>query len=395
MSNFRGAGMCARKKQPTYDNAAALSDTDRLELARYEFTALLDRLATSELSAASYRLILSTIARLLRQGRTSEAVTTQWVGDQLDLSRNTIGDAYSDLSEAGLVKRIVNTARGAPTRTSLTGPALGVVRLLRDVRSITLPAAQAAPRAASASSEPRVPVQSQLPHAALSSRTDDPAASDQHVIEHVDSTGPMVSSAPVQNDQLMVEPSDLALPSDPIWVTVQSTAVRYSPEVHASALAKVPPEVRYETMQGNLKPADLDAAWDLTDDEKACLLSYCDKREPRPVPTAQQKRAPVVAVPTSAHPELAKALYERRPLLASKVGDERASQVMDEIAYMITLKNLGQGDLLGGARAGTSLVMAGRWSTPRGMTVDWLGAVARGLEEASPAWPGDAQKNVR
>lgn len=400
MSNYRGAGVCARKKQPNYDHPANLSDADRLALARHEFITLLESLAGGDLSAAGYRVVLSTIARLLRQGRTSEAVTTQWIGERLALQRNTIGGAYADLAEAGLVKRIPNPARGAPTRTALAGPALNVVRVLRDVRSLVLPPASLQDDRRAERGPNRATTMGEQQASTMAS------------IEAADESSPLLSGpdspeAPAQAPDWVAilnedpEPNEflklgmLKMSGGPDRAEDPQPDIRYAPEVHAAVLAKVPGDVLYEAMQTRLMADAIQSAWGLTAEEAACLMSLAPKREARPPRPGEHVKPAVCAVPTTAHPELAKALNERLPLFASKLGEARAQRVLDEVAFMISLKNLGQGDMLRGVRAGSSLVMAGRWSTPRGMTPDWDGAVARALDEAATTVAGDAQKNVR
>jgi hypothetical protein len=126
----------------------------------------------------------------------------------------------------------------------------------------------------------------------------------------------------------------------------------------------------YFALQGILTERGIDAAWGLTDQEHECLLSYTRKKE-APV---QMKKPTVTVVPTSAHPALAKRVWDSYPRLVKLTDDKRAGPLLDEIAYSVT-----RGMLAGGVPAALSLVEKGRWSTPRGFTADWRGAVLRSL----------------
>ncbi|KZC35260.1 UNVERIFIED_ORG: hypothetical protein RHOFW104R5_30330 [Rhodanobacter sp. FW104-R5] len=78
------------------------------------------------------------------------------------------------------------------------------------------------------------------------------------------------------------------------------------------------------------------------------------------------------------------------PRLAAALGAERAGQLVDEIAYQVVEKGLGKGDLAGGVRAGVAIALAKRWTTPRGFSNDWKGAVVRGAQQEE----GDARQTV-
>ncbi|AHX16399.1 hypothetical protein CH75_16795 [Dyella jiangningensis] len=168
--------------------------------------------------------------------------------------------------------------------------------------------------------------------------------------------------------------------------TVPAHQTIYSDELHAAVRAKVPGAV-YEVMRGTLRRQDIDAAWNLTDTEVECLMSLAPKREQ---PRANKASAAIQAVPTRAHPLLANAIWEKYSRLVALAGDKRAGQLIDEIAFAATLGNLANGDQLASVRIIISIIARGTWTTPRGFTQDWRGAVLRGIS-ATPTGNGVAQ----
>ena len=382
MTTFHGARLRAHETQRAHSRARN-TDNNALPLVVTDAVLeLFDRLVHADLTASGYRVALSTVTRLIRQGRTSEAVPTAWIADQLGLHRNAVGNGYSALVTAGLVRRIPVLVRGAPTRTTLTGPALTLARVLSGQPTLGtggICAESAALKSGSNGPEndrfkktgPSGPMinLSDFEHGESDSSYETEDLPDQSPFASESDPGrvtPAASDSPASDDAQ-------ASPKAP------DTRRTFGPEIHGAVAAKVPPEVLYEAMQTGVSRSDINAAWQLSDEEAECLVNYSPKREPRKTP--QPSTSTIRAVPTSAPPRLAKLLWESLPMLAAKLGDMRAAEVMDEIAYMVTLKNLGQGNQLGGGRAGLHLVQTGRWKSPRGFTADWRGAVVRALQE--------------
>jgi hypothetical protein len=359
---------------------------------RLALIALFDRLCKGDLTAAGYKIALSTLARLLRQGRITEAMPVDAVGEALGLHRNSVGAAYQVLVDLGLVRRIANPNRGAPTRTTLTGPALALAKVLGTGRLNVgdLQLLTTVHHTASTEGPSQDVVAPPAAPAAM------PAVPDRMPPEAVDGYPARVTpELPSHNETPPPSPSAVTEPDLHPSQEAYKEATRFSPETYASMRSKLSNDVMYDALQGRLRAVDIKPDWGLTDEETACLLNMCAKID-APAPAKPKKANPTVrAVPTSAEPRIAKYLFESLPRLANVLGEARAGAVIDEIAFAVTHNNLGHGDRLGGARAGVSIALLGKWNSPHRMPADWFGAVLRGLYGASPKGDGDAQENVR
>ena len=370
---------------------------------------LFERLVRYDLTAAGYRVALDTVARLLRQHTTSEAVPVEWMGERLGLSRNSISAAYQSLDVAGVLRRIPVTARGAPTRTALNGPALqlflqcGVMPDTRSTPHGCQPAAsdrtkeRQHQRASEATASPKHSTEMMPSTERLEVRTCNIPASDPGRV----STG---NSSPEGESCLREGSIQAALPAaDPGRVTpeVVHTLGREkrvhvtSPKVDLLALmetmTKLPSEARMAAMQArNIASLRIDPTWNLSEEDVACLKTLVPPEEKRAV----RNSCPVVTRAGSVAPMvLAQALWTTMPRLEQLVGKGRAMIVADEIAYQVALKGLGKGDHAGGVRAAMSMLAKGVWKTPRGFSADWTGSVLRGMQ-ATSSGQGDDQKTV-
>lgn len=152
------------------------------------------------------------------------------------------------------------------------------------------------------------------------------------------------------------------------------------PEVSARVTQKLGPDAMYQVLQHPIgKPFVPDPAWQLDDVELQHVRALLPRRE-----------APAHAKPTSTSPAASRAGAIAPPTIVAAAMDEwgwmteafgatRAMQILDEIAFQVMFKNLGRGNMAGGVRAGASLARNRQWTTPRGFTPDWHGAVTRGL----------------
>ncbi|MGH8159316.1 MAG: hypothetical protein ACREPQ_14440 [Rhodanobacter sp.] len=351
-------------------------------------TDLFDRLVKADLTAAGYRVILDTMARLISQSRATEAVPTQWMADRLGLHRNAIGAAYADLEKSGLLRRIAVLTRGAPTRTTLTGPALRTTRLvchgwiLHDDAN-----AVGAGAGAGAVNDGRELVESEpvgspqeVPATGAKATPDHSRAQHHPAVTHSESADQACSTSNQNPDS---GPNRQA--AGPAQTTREDAVVDriFSPEIHATVSAKVPGDAMYAVLSGRLAKVDVSPDWGLTEDETNCLLSLAPKRERATARSATtQGRPALAAVPTRAHPELASEVWKKLPRITQVLGEKRAGEVIDEIAFSISCLDLGRGDLGTGIRAAMSLVGKGVWQRPYGFTADWRGAVLRGLQQA-------------
>ena len=354
-------------------NPARLPGPDQQRDIRLALISLFDRLSKNDLTAAGYKIALSTLARLLSQGRVTEAMPVDTVAHALRLHRNSVGAGYQALVEVGLIRRIVNPNRGAPTRTTLTGPALALLKCIDNGR---------------------LPQDGSYP---LEATTDSPATAQSHDDSaertpnaqavpslHTAVTHDVIAHDPIRvidEDQITCDIPDAPPAPHQPREEASKQAKHFSPDTFAVLHQKLSKDVIYDVLQGRVRRKDINQDWGLTEQEIECLLSMSPKPEPRPA-TTKRAALPVHAVPTTAEPRLAKCLFDALPRLASALGDQRAATVIDEIAFSVTHKNLGHGDRLGGARAGISLAMQGKWNTPHGMSGDWRGAVLRGLTAA-------------
>lgn len=388
---------------------------------------LFDHLVRAELSGAAYRVVLDTLARLLRHGIDTEAVPVDWMADRLKVSRNTIGAAYQAAEEAGLVRRTTISARGAPTRTSLAGMALRLAQVAGDPARVSAVNSSRSVRRNGPSDDrhhgarqrPRdardpgrvtpymdgawpegreaalyVP-SAEMPVAERDAdRSGDPArvmvidgVSEVHphwddAVGHPLHSGPIPQEASEEKVEALGHQDDS---SDPARVTM-------SPLELMEAIGRLPAEARLAASQtrggGTLI---LDPAWALSDDDVALLRRLVPPKErPRPSSSAAPKAALTGIV---ANNLVASTLWQNMYQLEATVGKGRAPIVADEIAFQVMQKQLGKGDLAGGVRAGLSLVSNHRWKTPRGFTPDWQGAVERAIRSTTTS-ACDAQKTV-
>lgn len=402
---------------------------------------LFDHLVRAELSGAAYRVVLDTLARLLRHGIDTEAVPVDWMADRLNVSRNTIGAAYQAAEEAGLVRRTTIAARGAPTRTSLAGMALRLAQVARDPGRVSAVGGSRFARRNGSSDERHHGTRQRprdtgdpgrvTPHlagpwaeggqgvngfAALEHVADAPAAEyvptgempdveseadrprdPARVIDEVaeplsnliGAVGRSFHSAPILHDEGLNEHAKAqehqTEPSDPARVTL-------SPVELMEAIGRLPAEARLAASQTRGgSPLIVDPAWALSDDDVALLRRLVPPKErPRPNSTVAPK-APRTGV--VANNVVASTLWQSMYQLEAIVGKGRALVVADEIAFQVMQKQLGKGDLAGGVRAGLSLVSNHRWKTPRGFTADWQGAVERAIRSTTTS-ACDAQKTV-
>jgi len=312
---------------------------------------LFSRLVKADLTAAGYRIALDQLARLLQQGRVTEAVTTQWVADRLDLHRNAVGAAYRDLETAGVVRRIPVRTRGAPTRTALIGPAEKLVQALRDTAAGQL-------RVIRAESPSSPELQAPKPPATI-----------QPTITELT---PPERARPITAAPPAVEEGD-------------APAVKHEPPLdplaHLARAQRIPAVARESAMAFRGDPAALpiDPTWNLTPEDVAFVRRLVPA--PEKVPRANCK--PRVAAAREIAPrDIAEALWNAMPRITEATGSKRAGEILDEIAFMVLVRGLGRGDRLGGIRAGVSLVSAGRWKRPLGFDTAWYGAVLRGLQTA-------------
>ena len=310
----------------------------------------LNRLVKADLSAAGYRVALDTITRLASQGRVTECVGTQWVADRLDLHRNAVGIAYRDLEQAGIVRRTPVPKRGAPTRTSLIGPAETLVR-----RCVT-----------------------------------GPQLVSNHDVYRAGTAGkstPATSSTPENKPR----PIEAAKTPDPAKAP-SSPPVRVDPVAQMAQAKRISAAAREAAMTFVGKPEDfpINPDWNLKPEDQTFLRRLIPERTLAPVENTSPR---VVPMAERAPPAIANALWHALPRLTKLTGcAKRAGQMLDEIAFMVLRKGLGKGDELGGVRAAISLVAEGSWKTPFGFSRAWVGAVLRGIE--LPQKEGDARKSV-
>ena len=324
----------------------------------------LEALVEADLTQGGYRVMLDTLARLLRQGRASESVTTDWMAMRLGIGRNTVGTAYCALERAGFLKRVAVKHRGAPTRTRL----IGITATLIDganpdelPRPLQAAAHQPAPAEGMFAAHPEP---EQAAHGVPVQTADSP--------ERIDKAE--------QGDEL----------------PTVAEAFKFDPIVYASMVRKVPRECRQHAASArSVKDLVVDDAWHLTTDETAHYLRLVAPDAGQP---PKRNCTPRVTCPgaTVSRP-VALALWEAIPKLEIKTGSKAAAVALaDEIAFQVEKGGLGKdAGPAAGVRAGVSLVLKGAWRRPYQYVADeWSGAVLRGVIAASPDQAGDAQKTV-
>ncbi|MEY2117316.1 hypothetical protein [Rhodanobacter sp. FW106-PBR-R2A-1-13] len=347
-----------------------------------QLASLMEQMARANLSPSALRVGLDTFARMLRQGRTTEAVPTQWMAERLGIHRNAVGLAYASLQEIGLLRRIAVRERGAPTRTTAAGPALLFLSAMRQAMQgrerdpVGDPRESAIRPYAVLATPPR---RERTPKAAGQS----PASTSDF---SADSPTPAAPQIEVQPDPLMAEPASEPSAVRPLAPAIQaeSPPIRifvFDATANASMAKKVGKDVLYRVMRHPAGQAfPIDPAWNLTDCETQHLQALLPK------PEAPSVRASVAPVHKPSAPEdVARAAMQAIPRLAAAVGAERAGTIVDEIAFQVCIGGLGKGDHVGGVRAGVSMVLAKRWTTPRGFLPDWRGAVIRGAHSDAGA----------
>lgn len=370
---------------------------------------LFERLVRCDLTAAGYRVALDTVARLVRQHTTSEAVPVEWMGERLGLSRNSISAAYQSLDAAGVLRRIPVMARGAPTRTALNGPALQLFLqcgVAPDTRSTPHGCHPSAPDRTAEDQRPAV-----SKAAGSATRSLEAMLSTEHrEVEayNIPANDPgrvsRGNSSP-EGESCLREDSVRATLSvtDPGRVTpevaqnseqedrLEVTPPKVDPLALMEKMAKLPAEARMAAMQArNIASLRIDPTWNLSEEDVACLKTLVPPEEKRAI----RNSCPVVTRAGSVAPMvLAQALWTTIPRLEQLVGKGRALIVADEIAYQVALKGLGKGDHAGGVRAAMSMLAKGVWKTPRGFSADWTGSVLRGMQ-ATSSGQGDDQKTV-
>lgn len=322
---------------------------------RAQLATFLEELAVADLTGTSYRVILDTVSRMLRRGSCTEAVGNEWVAQRLGVGRNAVSSAYAALEAAGFVRRVAVKHRGAPTRTRLINVAATLVDGAIPAQLTQLPEQGAT----APSHAPRAPVA----RSAAVQACPEPAPASQA-------------------GRAEVPPTEAKPPKTP-----EPTAPKFifSQAVYDAMVAKVPLDRRMHAMNARSpKECPVDPAWSLTADETAHYLALVPKPEPvrtKPTPTAESQR---VAVPQDA--EMMRALAYAHERLSKITGSPaKAAELGDQIAFQVT-QGLGGGDIMGGVRAGISLVGKGRWKEPhtyRWFKSKWSGLTARAYMNAA------------
>lgn len=410
---------------------------------------LFDDLVRANLSGAAYRVVLDTMARLLRHGIQTEAVPVDWMASRLGISRNTIGAAYRSAEEAGLLRRLSVAARGAPTRTSLNGPMLRLAQLLSDPARVTAVAgnrflrrrpgaefhqASAATRRRGNRSDPaRVTIHDHYAdsreHANGDIRQSTAAYDDTCAdVSFARDTSHVIRGSDAQletNDPSRVTADGNAPSDEPASVAGQPSylgpingergiptrvaehdrgdtpperptnadpaRVILSPAELMAAIGRLPAEARLAASQAtDTRALTIDPTWGLSIADVDLLRRLVPPKEN---PRAKTPARPAPGPGIIANSSVATTLWLYMVELETVVGKGKAPATADEIAYQVMVKGLGKGDLVGGVRAGLSLVRARRWKTPRGFSAEWLGAVERALRATTNS-ASDAQETV-
>lgn len=354
----------AQQLFPSYTHQSVARTHHRIN-ERAQLIKFLEALVEADLTQGAYRVMLDTLARLLRQGRASESVTTDWMAMRLGIGRNTVGTAYAALERAGFLKRVAVKHRGAPTRTRLIGITAALI-------------CEAIP------DELDTPVEAdaQQPTPAEGLRDEAPLKPEQAAY-----------SVPVQPAESPEKIDETGQGDEPSLV---AEAFKFDPVVYASMVRKVPRECREQAASArSVKDLVVDAAWCLT---KAETEHYRRLVAPDAGQPPKRNCTPRVTCPgaTVSRP-VALALWEAIPKLQIKAGSKAAAVALaDEIAFQVEKGGLGKdAGPAAGVRAGVSLVLKGAWRRPYQYVADeWSGAVLRGVIAASPDQARDAQKTV-
>lgn len=336
---------------------------------RAQLATLCDSLVEADLTATAYRVALDTLARMLRRGSTTEAAGNEWIASRLHVGRNAVSSAYSALEAAGFLRRIAVKHRGAPTRTRL----INVFASLIDGAILA-----------------------RFPATTVRGRQDE--AGDQEAVQ--DETGGLVQShaaacatisvgiahpahtdEPARSDGTLAAEQDDRAPS-PI---PRSKPFTYNHAIYLAMVTKVPEDIRCDAARViNGKAPPVDQAWGLSNDETEHYLALVPKPERQPRPQSP-KPANANTLRCTADAPIAQLLWNNMERLTTATGSKtEAMAAADQIAFQVECAGLGSGDPSGGARAGVSLVIKGRWSTPRGYLASrWDGSVLRGLMGAT------------
>lgn len=339
---------------------------------RAQLATLCDSLAAADLTATSYRVMLDTLARMLRRDCHTEAVGNEWIAQRLSVGRNAVSNAYNALEQGGFLRRVAVKHRGAPTRTRLVGIAAQLIG--------NLPAwEQPEPEPVSMAGEGAGQT---IEHSEAMLRAPDPVALN---IAKEEPTGVTANEEAQKN-------GEAGQGSDPADTVL---AFKFNPRVFRSMAEKVPTEFRARASAArSTKELTVLDEWCLTQDE----IAHYFRLVPPDVGVPPKNCAPrVTCAGVLASPPVALALWEALPALQAKAGSKAAAAVLaDEIAFQVERGGLGKNDgMAAGVRVGLWLVRQGRWSKPKGfLSAEWSGAVMRGVIAASSEKASDARKSV-
>jgi len=332
---------------PKYQDSSGLA-IRRNEWPENKSIDLYRRLATADLPASAFRLISDILARLVADGRTSECVTTQWLADRLGLHRNAITAAFQALENAGLIRRTAVKKRGAPTRTTLIGPAAALIEKGALIR----------PESRSDSSPPSTKKEIAV------------------AVPQTDGGRPRSAEAPKQ-PQALIRPESS-------YTERPTSVTRVDPMAQLARANRIPEEAKRAAMEYRGDPATfpIEAAWHLDEQDRVFIRNLIPRREPTVPSTNTSPRA--IPRGETAPAAIASSLWMHLERLSFLTRcPKRAAAVLDEIAFSVLARNLGRGDTQAGIRAGLSMVARGQWRTPKGFQSHWYGAVARGVQTHS------------
>jgi hypothetical protein len=364
----------------------SLARTHHRPHERVQLIKFLEALVEADLTQGGYRVMLDTLARLLRQGRASESVTTDWMAIRLGIGRNTVGTAYCALERAGFLKRVAVKHRGAPTRTRLIGITAALIDGVNpgDVPALTNQFTEEGRDLAQAPEQEQSMPDATDPSEQLPAAPSLSCAQDELNGQLPAETTP----EPAQNEPASVlEINGEGAAANANALIAKKPLFIFDPAVNASMIVKVPAEARMSAMQSrSVDACPIDAAWGLTDAETRYYLALIPKPEPPTRKSAAKPAAPRETMPQDA--ELMRALaYAHRRLTDIAGSAEAAAKLGDQIAFQV-YRGLGGGDVLGGVRAGISLVAKGRWTEPREYNwfrAKWSGITARAVVMAALA----------
>lgn len=401
------------------DNAApprfSLKDQERRHNRlhyRAQLATLLEGLAAADLTATTYRVMLDTLARMLRQGRTTEAVTSDWMATRLGVGRNAISAAYGALEARAYIRRVAVKHRGAPTRTRLIGICAG---LIDGQIPATFFGGAAAPVAegqgagqgadtacdAQGTSVKCVGVQRTASEStAREDRASEGRATDRMALtaDAIEEATRSLAETQDAAQNARVATTDPAPPARPAPIDPAPVApFVFNATINQAMTDKVPSDMRLLAMQArSLTECPIQPAWGLTEAERRHYLALIPKREPRPAPRAPSATLREDLPPPT--PELTAAWRVMLPKLKKITGsDEKAFALADQISYQVVDGDLGKGNALRGIRVGVSLVEQGLWTEPHRYLYyrhRWAGNTQRSMLHALLAGQGDARQTV-